>query len=209
MHWGIRGHYDWAIEAFHEHDEQQQLEELASTLGLPARQVGNMAAVAWRWRVEGSYPDPPDLPRLREIWARAALAYDSDRVEPIHLGGLAVVSLDVLPEIVATITDLISMRVDFATVLLGLGFDFDDARFLQVNKVDGLPAREVGTVLGWDSRKVEAVRRRCARKAANLVRTRAGVLTPQPAAVKVGAREWPAGVFERLSSGRLILRTPE
>jgi hypothetical protein len=202
--WGARSHYDWALEAFDTQDEQPQLEELTANLGLPKRQAGNVAAVALQWRLEGNYPDPPDLPRLREIWTRAVLAYDSDRVQPVRLAGSDVISLDALPEIVYSVQELTRVRADFPTVLLGLGFDFEEARFIEANKIEGLTRRDAGASLGWDDKRTERVRRRCVRKANNLVRSKAGLLAPQPGIVKIGGREWPAGAFERLESGRLI-----
>ena len=196
-------------------DTPEEIEELrlftSKDLGLAVRYTGSVAYKVWDWHGGGDcipfrFRNEEDLAETLRL---AALRHDADRVRPTRLQGVEVYGLDALPEIVASITDMIPMRVDFPTVLLGLGFNFDDARFLEINKVDGLPARDAGNVLGWDSQKTEAVRRRCARKAAKLVRTKAGVVAPAPCIVKVGSHEWPAGVFERLPSGRLILRTPE
>jgi len=200
-----RDHYRAVLEAFGAADERIQLEDLALALGLPPRQIGNLAAVAWRWYTGARYPDPPDLLSLRDIWGRAAVAYDSDRVQPIRLGGIEVCGLDDLPEIVGNVMDATHLRPDFATVLLGLGFDFESARFLTLHKAEKLPAPEAGAVLGWDQQKTRAVQQKCYRTARQL--RLAGARIPS-ARVKIGRSEWPGGAFERVAGGRLLFRGP-
>jgi hypothetical protein len=90
----------------------------------------------------------------------------------IKLGGQPVLRLDGLPEIVASVTELLEarkgFRIDTGMALMAVGFDLPEIKFMKLINLECLNAREAGAAMGFDAKQTEAIRQRCHRKSRRL-----------------------------------------
>lgn len=111
----------------------------------------------------------PSPTRARKEIDPAALA---NAAGPVRIGRTWCQALNRTPEEI--IKDLpLPQLVDTGRLrgFITLSFDPSERQFLQATQVDGLPLRLVAPHLGWSPEKVEAVRKRIARKLPKVRRT--------------------------------------
>lgn len=191
-----------------ENDDIEQVECVAQTLGLSGSYRGAVAQVAWFWSRDGGPPKVEDVQALIRQWVRAARHVESTIVEPTRLGGQRVAHLADLPEIENTLSGLIDLRADEATMLLAMGFEVDEIAYVGANSLDRKPWRQAGASLGWSSKKTAAVKRRCDRKIKKIATRIGSVNVTRSGAIRIGHNIYSCGHFERLASGRIIWKPP-
>jgi hypothetical protein len=178
-------------------------------LELESRMWFPVSEAIYRWHKNGVMPEGS----LDELWRhlrnRASwIERENWEVQPAILDGKDVEHFDDLDIIDKRRWETIgaaahgSLRIDPEVVLLGCGLDAEERRLILANKIDDVPFSQMAAYLGWDRARVERVRRRCSRKLRALVPPAERIA----GSLKVGKDEWPEGMFERLDSGRLVLR---
>src|SRR5439155_22925521 len=86
-----------------------------------------------------------------------------DKVDPIKLNGMPVGPLDAdLPEIAE------GTMINWEPVFKASGFGPDELQFLLLHRVGEIPAADVAAGLGWDSRRLDRVRKQADRRVERL-----------------------------------------
>ncbi len=87
---------------------------------------------------------------------------DQSKVQPIRLGGEACLSLEELPELVASPDEVLD--IDWPEVLRKTGFTEDERAYLVSTKVEGNTHKAAIRELNWPADKGERTKRACNRK---------------------------------------------